>query len=358
MANKVFANTREIACKAAAGKTICAMPDVCFTPPDKVPPTPPGVPVPYPNTGMASDTAAGSKHVMISGKEIVLKNKSYFKKSYGDEAGAAQKKGIVTSKNKGKVYFQAWSMDVKIEGLNAARHLDMTTHNHGSEPGQTPPWVYMDTMAITVGGTNDPCKSHRDEVKNKCEKHWKNNTYSTGRVNQAGTKRDICADRECKTAMKCVLVPYKKGCCDGKTPHHVIPAHCFMPPGARGNKTDERYVGCEDYDAEQAPCVCVTGKDKSNKRLQHARVHKHFDRIEDAQSGGVWSLDKATSTGAESVKKVVRCDETCAKAQLVKYHEEAAKIPKGTLLRADSGGKKNPSGKLKVSDSLDGAIGS
>jgi len=35
MANKVFANSREISCKAAIGKTICAFADVCFTPPDR-----------------------------------------------------------------------------------------------------------------------------------------------------------------------------------------------------------------------------------------------------------------------------------------------------------------------------------
>ena len=29
--------------------------------------------------------------------------------------------------NKGKVYFNAWSMDVMVESENAVRHLDMTT---------------------------------------------------------------------------------------------------------------------------------------------------------------------------------------------------------------------------------------
>ena len=86
-----------------------------MTPPEN-PATPPGVPVPYPNTGLASDTTDGSKSVQISGKEIMLKNKSYFKKSMGDEAGCAAKKGCVTSVNRGKVYFIAWSMDVKVEG--------------------------------------------------------------------------------------------------------------------------------------------------------------------------------------------------------------------------------------------------
>ena len=111
MANAVFANGREVACKAAAGKTICAMPDVCMTPPEN-PATPPGVPIPYPNTGMASDTTDGSKKVKISKKEVGLKNKSSFKKSMGDEAGAAAKKGVITSKNTGKVFFESWSMDV------------------------------------------------------------------------------------------------------------------------------------------------------------------------------------------------------------------------------------------------------
>jgi len=147
VSNKVFANGREISCKAAAGKTICAMPDVCFTPPEN-PATPPGVPVPYPNTGMASDTTDGSKNVKISNKEVGLKNKSCFKKSTGDEAGSAAKKGVITSTNTGKVFFESWSMDVKIEGQNAVRHLDLTTNNHASTPGDTPPWVYTDGMYI------------------------------------------------------------------------------------------------------------------------------------------------------------------------------------------------------------------
>jgi RHS repeat-associated protein len=152
MANKVFANGREIACKAASGKSIAAFPDVCFTPP-LTPATPPGVPIPYPNTGMASDTSDGSKTVQISGKEVMLKNVSCFSKSSGDEAGSAPKKGVVTSVNRGKVYFNCWSMDVKFEGSNVDRHLDLTTHNHaGSMPGNTPPMAYTDGMAAGGGG--------------------------------------------------------------------------------------------------------------------------------------------------------------------------------------------------------------
>jgi hypothetical protein len=139
MGANVFANGREIAAKAADSKSICAFPDTCMTPP-MTPATPPGVPIPYPNTAMAGDTSEGSSSVKLGSQEAMLKNKSCFSTSTGDEAGSAPKKGVVTSKIKGKAYFVAWSMDVLFEGENVVRHLDMTTHNHmGKMPGNTPP---------------------------------------------------------------------------------------------------------------------------------------------------------------------------------------------------------------------------
>ena len=130
MGNNVFANGRELACKSGDGKTIADFPDVCFTPPDKVPPTPPGVPIPYPNFGKSKDMTSGSKSVKITKKEVLLKNKSYYKTSKGNEAAKTAKKGMVTSCLTGAVYFTSWSMDVKIEGENVVRHLDTTTGNH------------------------------------------------------------------------------------------------------------------------------------------------------------------------------------------------------------------------------------
>ena len=165
MSNEVYANGREVSCKAAAGKSICAFPDVCFTPP-LTPATPPGVPIPYPNTGMATDTSDGSKTVQISGKEVMLKDSSSFKQSTGDEAGCAPKKNVITSKIKGKCYYTSWSMDVKIEGENAVRHLDMMTHNHASTPGATPPWPYADAAAA---GAPDPCRGEKEREKAACE---------------------------------------------------------------------------------------------------------------------------------------------------------------------------------------------
>ena len=46
----------------------------------------------------------------------------------GDEAGAAPKKGVVTSKNMGKVYFNAWSMD----DADGSLHLFIAIWNGGA----------------------------------------------------------------------------------------------------------------------------------------------------------------------------------------------------------------------------------
>jgi hypothetical protein len=211
MSNQVFANMMEVSCKSANGKSICAFPDVCFTPPT-TPATPPGVPIPYPNTGMASDTTSGSTSVKISGKEVMLKDKSYFKKSTGDEAGAAPKKGIVTSVNRGKVYFAAWSMDVKAEGENVVRHLDITTHNHASKPPNPPPMAHVDDMSAAVK------KACAGEIKR-------------GRAACKGQSTRKCSP-ECKAKQKCLLVPKgkdKKICCKPDTTgDHLIEDHWVL----------------------------------------------------------------------------------------------------------------------------------
>src|SRR5262245_32092719 len=217
MANEVYANGREVSCKAGAGKSVAAFPDVCFTPP-QTPATPPGVPIPYPNTGMTSDTTEGSKTVSISGKEVMLKNKSYFSKSSGDEAGSAPKKGVVTSVNRGKVYFNAWSMDVKIEGENVVRHMDITTHNHASFPGNSPTWPFLDNQAFAGEGK---CTALANEVTANCletKKEGNRTVYKHIIVNQSvdtvskpdDIKRkesieSMCASPKCKKALKCVL---------------------------------------------------------------------------------------------------------------------------------------------------------
>ncbi|HEY5909319.1 MAG TPA: DUF4150 domain-containing protein [Verrucomicrobiae bacterium] len=128
MSKNVFANGKEISAKKDDNKSICAMPDVCLSPPS--PPAGP-VPVPYPNTAQGSDTSDGSKTVKIGGDEAGLKDSSNYKKSSGDEAATKSLgMGVVTHTIQDKMKHAAWSMDVKFEGENVIRHMDMTTHNH------------------------------------------------------------------------------------------------------------------------------------------------------------------------------------------------------------------------------------
>lgn len=137
----VFANGLEISGKSVSAKTIAAFPDVCFTPP-QAPPTPPGVPIPYPSFGMAGDTEKGTGKVMVRGKTANIKKKSDLKKTSGTEAGSAPKKGVVSSKNTGKEYFNSWSGNVKFESEPVVRMSDLATNNHGSPPN-TPPWAHF-----------------------------------------------------------------------------------------------------------------------------------------------------------------------------------------------------------------------
>lgn len=193
MSNEVYANSMAVCCKAAKGKSICAMPDVCFTPP-QTPFTPMGVPVPYPNTGMASDATDGSRTVQISGQEVMLKNKSCFKRSSGDEAGSAPKKGMLTGKNMGKVYFNMWSMDVKVEGENVVRHLDLTTHNHASVPGNTPPWPYIDSMAPGGAGPSNTAAPGNEPDRAGTDERPGNSNNDPSRATPAGGAGDLSID--------------------------------------------------------------------------------------------------------------------------------------------------------------------
>ena len=339
MANNVFANNREISCKKADAKTICCFPDVCFTPPDKVPPTPPGVPIPYPNTAFAKDTAKGSKKVKISGAEIIQKNKSYYKTSTGNEAGCAQKKGIITSKTKGKAYYTSWSMDVKIEGQNVARHLDLTTHNHGSSTN-TGPWPNVDTVSTP---TSKNCKKDRGAKEKACEgkedphcpgvlartpKNLKEQVAKSpdkrgpdvlamddtkrgkeSRTSKAGkaAAREANAD-DCVKKSRCQMKPYKptKGqpkCCPGQTPHHIPPEACCRKLGK--------------YDKRKALCICLEGT------YQHAGTHGRNHRAIDyvCARKGIKKDQKLTIAEynkicAQTVETQFGCKKECIEEQL------------------------------------------
>lgn len=149
--SNVYANSREISAKKDANKSVCAMPDVCLSPPS--PPAGP-IPIPYPNTATASDTSEGSKTVKIGGQEVGLKNKSNYKESKGNEAATRSLgMGVVTHTIQGKMKHAAWSMDIKIEGENVIRHMDLTTHNHINQPNIA---ITLDAAKVTAGEMPEP----------------------------------------------------------------------------------------------------------------------------------------------------------------------------------------------------------
>jgi hypothetical protein len=130
MGANVFANGMEVSGKASAHQVIASMPDVCLSPPS--PPAGP-VPIPYPNFAQASDTTDGSKTVLAGGKEINLKGQSMYKKSTGDEAATKSLgMGVVSHNITGPVKHTAGSFDVKVEGAQVVRHMDLTSGNHSN----------------------------------------------------------------------------------------------------------------------------------------------------------------------------------------------------------------------------------
>lgn len=239
MAGNVFANGLEISGKAVQAQTIAAFPDVCFTPPEN-PATPPGVPIPYPSFGMASDTENGTATVFISGKTVNIKNKSDESKTSGTEAGCAAKKGVVTSKNTGKKYFNSWSTDVKFEGEPVIRFTDLATHNHASPIGNAPPWPEVAKADLAPGA--DP---------------------------------------------NCLVGPYEdivKACSNAKPPgeaHHVVPDKAYRTGtrdqaiagaspitrvfGRKNLKVDERVKNAPSI--SQGICICMS-------KSAHKKIHK------------------------------------------------------------------------------------
>jgi hypothetical protein len=363
VSNQVYANNMEVSCKAAAGKSICAFPDVCFTPP-LTPATPPGVPIPYPNTGMASDCTDGSRTVKISGQEVMLKNKSYFKKSIGDEAGCAPKKGMVTSVNMGKVYFNMWSMDVKVESENVVRNLDLTTHNHGSSICNTPPVPYADRMAMILESGGD-CKDEIIEINRACKaKDGKNPKNYTCPKAEEDALAKLKAEREkipftdlearrkfrqryskaiqdyakaingnaCQKALRCALVPFRSSgensCCAHQTPDHLILGSSFF----KNKKQGIVFKNCDNYKYEAAPCMCAEG---GATQATHGLLGLYRNQWMKNNKGKLdpWTVEKAAKCGAFAANKVnPQCSKGCIEAQLLKQHKNIG-MPASTRIR-------------------------
>jgi hypothetical protein len=261
-------------------------------------------------------------------------------------------------------------MDVKIEGENVVRHLDMTTHNHGSSPPNSLVTVYQDMLAALPA----QCADMKTEFETHC---------ASARVN--GKQVTGCTD-ECKAAQKCILVPKKldkEFCCgtntntEARTGDHLVEVSCFTQPGGRGGLSGMgvtnsvlnrlRSQGSEvtltsalsesipldqqfdNYDQFEAPTVCV-GRDHSDPvhhRLQELRdrakrVHMRANWNDPLDSWGpdprkhnsYSTLEDNIADGAHAHKQVFpQCDEECTKQQLAAYHVDQAQIPASTPVR-------------------------
>jgi hypothetical protein len=123
-----------------------AFPDVCKTP---APPAPP-IPIPYPNIAKSSDTAQGASTVKCDGNPVCVKD-SNFMMSTGDEAGSLL--GVASNKIKGKAEFVNFSFDVKFEGKNVPRAMDLMLHNDKN----TPPFPVIQGPAMAMGNDKGVC---------------------------------------------------------------------------------------------------------------------------------------------------------------------------------------------------------
>ena len=122
-----------------------AFPDVCKTPSPAGP-----IPIPYPNIAQSSDTDKGTSTIKCDGNPVCVKD-SNFKMSTGDEAGSAGG-GVVSNKIKGKAEFINFSFDVKFDGKNVARALDMMLHNDKN----TPPFPLLQGPIVPVPSDEKP----------------------------------------------------------------------------------------------------------------------------------------------------------------------------------------------------------
>lgn len=334
----VFANGLEISGKAVSAKTIAAFPDVCMTPPEN-PATPPGIPVPYPNFAMAGDTEKGTGKVKIKDKTVNLKNKSDMSKTSGDEAGAAAKKGVVSSKNTGKSYFNSWSNDVKFEGESVVRMSDLTTNNHASPVGNTPPMIHVAALNLASGD----CDAFNSE--------WMA-VYKAGQCPKGYQAHHIVDN--CSFARR-----GSPG--TGEPSWRSMPENRFQAAAVagaaalgRGWKTlRNQFLGASThpavgYDDSEAPCICL--EDGQSEGAGHRMAHDS-SRAEAATraTNGIWTYKDAREAGVQSMMDLGTFDDhqlMCISLALKAYYEDNLGCTETTELVAPPGS--TPSGPLKT----------
>jgi len=267
----------------------------------------------------------------------------------------------------GKVYFTMWSMDVKFEGENVVRNMDMTTHNHGSNTN-TAPWSYLDRMGNAPAGS---CSEEKKKVDEECPKakdnknakphcpptkrldaaynNWekvrkrnkkagmtKTESRRSDSYKKARDRTKAAVDdhgermkkNDCQQALRCFMPPYNEPadpppkvnsrCCNGQTGHHLVPRTTVK--GA-----------CPGYSHDDAPVVCAEGRNQSHgthKKL-HDQTDKALMRLATAKPPKVVGGKVAYADLRDAVVGVMQrvfgagCSKDCLEAQLDKYYEKA-----------------------------------
>jgi hypothetical protein len=300
MGNPVYANNMSVACKSGDAKVICAFPDVCLSPP--TPPAGP-IPIPYPVTSMSSDTTDGSGTVKINNKEVMLKDKSCYKKCMGDEAATKTLgMGLMNANLGGKTFFKMWSMDVKAEGENVVRAFDITTSNHMSEIGNaTVPMINTERLAFA---TLDACKG--------VDKKYELLPYKS---------TDPATNQETESCAR--ATPPMTG-------HHLIPGRCMqMHPKTPANPSG--YPPPCSHD--KAPVICIADPPGANQWAKHhKKLHSRFDPVENRHAKrppknrmtykAARNAAAASVAGVKRNKKLTDAQFECLKAQLDDYYKQ------------------------------------
>lgn len=247
MSCEVYANGNEISCKGGSNKVIAEFPDVCLSPPS--PPAGP-IPVPYPNTSFSKDMKNGSKTVKIKKKEVMLKDKSFYKTSpLGDEAATKSFGGNVMSHTiTGKTFCVSWSMDVKIEGMNVDRHMDMTTSNHlcaPTPPGTPPASLTIGTMKPVIPGQKWSDQTCADQRREELQKELDEKK----KVQRVQVPKKPPADAAKKAKLCAQLDKREKNLVDLMAQRQKIQDECFASPKNTQDEKDRQQAHEDEYAA-------------------------------------------------------------------------------------------------------------
>jgi hypothetical protein len=269
-------------------------------------------------------------------------------------------------------------MDVKAEGENVVRHLDLTTHNHGSNANEAVPFPYMDAVAALQ--SFDKCKSEAEKVKAQCvdnkdppqtpcpaalgmpikatirrikaalakkgitdPKGLPGLALATTTVAEGKNSKGLANKKTaCARALRCLLRPYggekdgiSKGCCPGQTPHHIPPYSVT------------KNVCGKSVSKGKALCICLEGANHSVG--SHGKHHHGINYLMQAKakvpgSGISGGPENYTGKFSEHIKVSAAvceaqngCSKECIEQQLNEQYKDHLDKP-ATHNGPDTGG--------------------